>query len=308
MNIIRIIDDKDIKPSPDTIVTVKHCGQQIEVRYMKYMPTGCPIVKLDKDNCVNTKTGEIITMQHRENRMSDKESIKNSLRKLRDLINCNVKNPNRVLWVTITYADNMTDSVRLYDDFRRFWQRFCYYLKKQGLPKAEYIIAAEPQARGAWHLHCLFIFPKKAPFISNDEVIAKLWGQGFTKTQSLKNIRDVGLYLSSYLANLDVSEMLDKNSQNKAEIDRQEKKERKSVIKGARLNLYPTGFNLYRCSRGIKRPIIFKTTEKQAQKLIGNTPKVYEKTVALIDNETIVNIINYRQYNKNYKSERTDFK
>nr|QGT51078.1 hypothetical protein Firmicute1046_1540 [uncultured Firmicutes bacterium] len=302
MNISRI---DDIRPStPDTFVTVKQCGNIIEVRYMRYKPVGCPIEKLSADIYVDKITGEIKNFQHKESRINDKSSVAQSLARLRGLINCNLTNPNNALWVTLTYSENMTDTVRLYEDYRRFWQRFCYYLKKQGYPKVEYIIAAEPQARGAWHLHCLFCFPKKAPFIPNDD-IARIWKQGFTKTQSLKGIDNVGLYLTAYLGDMELTEALNAGITKGRDIreveatDEQGKKQKKAIIKGGRLALYPAGFNIYRTSRKIKRPIIFTTTEEKVQEIIGNAPQIYEKTISITD-ETgeVKNIINYRQYNK----------
>lgn len=133
MNFDRI---ENIRPSTlDTFVTVKKCGNMIEVRYMRYMPSGCCINKLNKDCYVDKRTGEIKEFQHNESRISDKASVAQSLARLRDLINCNLTNPNNALWVTLTYAKNMTDTVQLYEDYRRFWQRFCYFLKKRGYPE-----------------------------------------------------------------------------------------------------------------------------------------------------------------------------
>lgn len=303
MNINRI---DDIRPStPDTFVTVKQCGNIIEVRYMRYKPVGCPIVKLSADTYVNKISGEIKEVQHKKSRINDKASVAQSLARLRDLINCNLENPNNALWVTLTYAENMTDTVRLYEDYRRFWQRFCYYMKKKEYPRPEYIITAEPQARRAWHLHCLFItYDQKFPFIPNADV-ARLWKQGFTKTQSLKGINDVGLYLTCYLGDMELTEALNAGITKGKDIheveitDEQGKKQKKAVIKGARLAMYPANFKMYRTSRKIKRPIIFTTTEEKAQEIIGNAPQIYEKTISITDEAgEVKNIINYRQYNK----------
>lgn len=72
---------------------------------------------------------------------------------------------------------------------------------------------------------------------------------------------------------------------------------RKAIIKGARLKLYPTGFNLYRCSRGVKRPEVWQTTEGAAQAEIAGKPLVYEKTISITDESgTQRNILNYRAY------------
>ena len=264
---------------------------------------GSPIRKLDKDHGVDLRTGEVIEYKHNASRATDKASVAQSLRKLRDLINANLADPDTALWVTLTYAENMKDPVQLYEDYRRFWQRFRYYLHKHNHPGAEYIIAAEPQARGAWHLHGLFLFPGKAPFIPNTDM-AKLWGHGFTKTKSLKGIDNPGLYLTAYLGDMELSEAFStgKTHGRIMEVDSSDEHgncRRKAVIKGARLYLYPPGFNLFRCSRGVKRPQVYQTTEAAAMEIVGAAPLTYEKTISITDGAGEVrNIINYRQYNK----------
>ena len=201
----------------------------------------------------------------------------------------------------------MTDPVQLYEDYRRFWQRFKCYLRKQGHPAVEYIIAAEPQGRGAWHLHCLFLFPDKAPFISNADM-AQIWGHGFTKTQSLKGVGNPGLYLTAYLGDMELSEAANAG-QFKAMQLAKTKDKSKSVIKGARLNLYPPGFNLYRSSRGIKRPEVWQITEREAQAKISGIPLTYEKTISITDEwGNTRNIINYRTYTKGADTSCTESK
>lgn len=306
MNIDRI---DNIEPSfPNAVVTVKETGNVIEIRYMQFSAYDCPIKKLSSDLYVEKSTGEIKQFKHTLSRINDKSSVAQSLKKLRDIINSNIINPNKVLWVTLTYKQNMTNPSQLYEDYRRFWLRFKYYLQKHNYPKAEYIIAAEPQGRGAWHLHCLFLFNKRPPFISNDK-IAHIWGNGFTKTKGLKGIDNPGLYLTAYLGNMELGDALNngitKGRLSEANVeDAQGILRKKAIVKGARLSLYPTGFNLYRCSRGIKRPVIYKTTEATAQRITEHAQKIYEKTISIADEEgKIKNIINYRQYKKQQRSD-----
>lgn len=280
---------------------MKQCGNVIEVRYMRSTPAAV-IEKVNADLYVDMRTGEVREFRHAANRSDSKASVAQSLRKLRDLINANLAEPEKALWVTLTYRENMRDAKRLYEDFRRFWQRFRYYLDKYGYPPAEYITAAEPQARGAWHLHGLFLFPDKAPFIPNAD-IARIWGHGYTKTKSLKGIDNPGLYLTAYLGDMELSEALRVGSTRgriteAGTIGEHGKQQKKAVIKGARLRLYPPGFNLYRASRGVKRPEVWQTTEGEAQEMMHGAPLTYEKTIAITDEAgTIKNIINYRQYN-----------
>lgn len=299
MNIDRI---PDVRPNmPEAQVTVKLCGNIIEIRYMRSIPTAV-IKKINADFYVDKRTDEVKEFRHAVNRSDNKNSVSQSLRKLRDLINTNLTEPDKVLWVTLTYRENMRDTKRLYEDFRRFWTRFRYYLVKYGHPTAEYITAAEPQARGAWHLHCLFLFPEKAPFIPNADV-AHIWRHGFTKTKSLQGIDNPGLYLTAYLGDMELSEAL-RTGNTRGQIteisatDERGKKQKKAIVKGARLRLYPPGFNLYRSSRGVKRPMIWQTTEAEAQEIVNSAPLTYERTIA-VTNEVgeVKNIINYRQYN-----------
>lgn len=289
---------QDIRPeAPDTPVTVKRCGNVVEVRYMASSTPTITIEKLNADLYADKRTGEVKEFQHHGSRAADKASVSLSLRKLRDLINANLEDPETALWVTLTYRENMTDPARLYEDYRRFWQRFKYYLSKQGHPSAEYIIAAEPQGRGAFHAHCLFLFSGIHPFIPNSD-IARIWGHGFTKTQSLKGIGNPGLYLTAYLGDMELTEAVSAGAfQAKRLAESRDKN--KAVIKGARLNLYPPGFNLYRFSRGVKRPEIWQTTEQEAQAEVSGMPLTYEKTISITDESGATrNIINYRTYTK----------
>lgn len=289
---------KDIRPgTPNTPVTVKLCGNITEIRYAVHGPPEISIEKLTADLYVDKRTGEVKEFQHKNSRAEDKASVAQSLRKLRDLINANLVNPECAKWITLTYKINQTDPARLYEDYRRFWQRFKYYLSKHGYPPAEYIIAAEPQGRGAWHLHCLFLFPEKAPYIPNADM-ARLWGHGFTKTQSLKGVGNPGLYLTAYLGDMELTEAVSAG-QYKAGRLVESKDKSKAIIKGARLKLYPPGFNLYRFSRGIRRPEVRQTTEGEAQAEINDMALTYEKTISVSDESgTVRNIINYRTYTR----------
>lgn len=300
------------RPRASSTVTVKRCGNVTEVRYTVHGLPEIVIEKINADLYVDKRTGEVKEFQHLASRADDKSSVLQSLRNLRDLINANLTAPETALWVTLTYRENMRDAKRLYEDYHAFWKRFCRYLKKSGYPPAEYIIAAEPQGRGAWHLHCLFLFPEKAPYIPNSDM-CKMWGHGFTKTKGLDGIDNPGLYLTAYLGDMEIVEAIASGAERGrlVEVEASDEnggKQKKAVVKGARLRLYPPCFNLYRCSRGVKRPEVQQMTEQEAQAEINGATMTYEKTIAVIgsDGET-KNIINYRQYNRLLKkADETD--
>ncbi len=291
------------RPALQAQVTVKLCGNVIEVKHSVHGPPEIVIEKLDADTYIDTRTGEVKEFRHTTSRAEDKASVAQSLRNLRDLINANLTAPETALWVTLTYRDNMRDTQRLYEDFHAFIKRFRRYLKRRGHLLCEYIAAAEPQGRGAWHLHVLLLFPEKAPFIPNADM-ARLWGHGFTKTKGLKGNDNPGLYLTAYLANMEFTEAVMSGAQRGRlgeveTIDEQGHRKKKAIVKGARLHLYPSGFNLYRHSRGVKRPEVLHMTEGEAQEIIGKAPLTYEKTVAVLDGQgKTVNIYNFRQFNR----------
>lgn len=217
-------------------------------------------VRLDADRYMVVSTGEIGEYTHAAHR-ADGDAIKRlrqSMRDLRDVINANVADPQDIAWATLTYADNMTDPVQLYQDHRRYWQRLKRYLSSRGAAIPEYVVAAEPQGRGAWHLHCLYFFPRGArPYIPNDD-LARIWGHGYTtidrvNTRAGQDVDNIGVYLSAYLTDTvaDTSDPGDK---------------RKSVIKGGRLHMYPPRMRFWRASRGAARPTVEWMEDERAKK------------------------------------------
>lgn len=230
------------------------------------------IRRLNKDEYLNVETGEICQIDHSaKSRQDNIKSLYRTMANLRAIINTNTTHPERVLWMTFTYAENMTDADQLRTDWDKAWKRFCYYFKKNGISKPEYIIAAEPQARGAWHLHALLIFPHRRPFLPNDKA-AEIWQHGYTKTKALKDGDNIAGYLSAYLCDIDLSE-IDNTTE-------------RSIIKGGRLYLYPKGFRLYRCSSQIARPTKREATAEEAEHVRSEMVKTGEHTIDYEDEQT----------------------
>lgn len=279
-------------------VRVKEMGNIIEVMYSDNYGSRCSIKKLDKYNYMDLQTGEIKQFVQMQNRSDNIKSVKNSLIRLRDYINTNVIDVKKCKWVTLTYAENMTDPKKLYDDFRKFNMRLKYNLKLD----YEYIVACEPQGRGAWHCHIVLIFKQIAPYIDNDFMF-RIWGHGWTTTKKLDDVDNVGAYLTAYLADMNTDE-IDGDVEKKLSGHGFEVKtveiegKSKSFVKGARLYMYPPQFNLYRCSRGIKKPNVYYDLEKNVQKKVSSAKLTYEKSMKLIDVESeFEKILNYRYYN-----------
>ncbi len=265
-------------------VKVTTMGNIIQLLAMESCNHRAFIQRLDSDTYLDKRTGEIKDINHMTNREQDKKSLARSMRELREIINTNVTDTSHVRWVTLTYRENMTDTKKLYDDFRKFNQRFQYSLQKHDYGKAEYICCVEPQGRGAWHCHILLIWEKKAPFIANSE-LERIWGHGFTKINALDSVDNVGLYLTAYLTDVSLDEAIETDipvhDNSKSTV-----KNGKKYIKGARLSMYPANCRLYRTSRGIKKPEVKWMPPDKAMEQVENGVLTYEKNVHITDTDT----------------------
>ena len=218
-------------------------GNVTEFIEISSKPAAPSIRKVSADEYIDLSSGELKRFDKSDSRADNTDSLRKSFKQLRDLVNCNTTDNKAIHWVTLTYAENMTDTKQLYTDFEHFWKRFKRYCIKQGWNVPQYIAAIEPQQRGAWHMHCIIIWDRKRPYIDNNSVFAPMWGHGFTKIQGVPDDCDnLGAYLSAYLSDMALADD-DSSSTDK------------KYIKGARLSLYPVGVNIFRHSRGIKQPV-----------------------------------------------------
>lgn len=236
-------------------------------------------VKLDADNYLQCATGEIRQYNHAKNKSESVQSVYRTLKKLRRVINANVTDIKNIRWVTLTYAENMTDTERLYEDFRKFNMRLKYYVEHKYHTSYEYICCCEPQGRGAWHMHLIYIFDYVAPYIPNKE-LAEIWRYGFVSIKALKSdIDNIGAYLTAYLSDLEINPS-DVDKYNGYEIKTlEEDGKSKAFIKGARMVYYPSGFQLFRCSRGIKRPKKEVLNDYDLKKIVGSPqPTIFFKS------------------------------
>lgn len=270
---------------PDDIVIVTKMNHIIEVQYMEKMNWKASIMKLNKDLYVDLGTGEIKEFEHSKTRKDNLNSLRQTFKKLRYLINNNFEGKGNELHVVLTYAENMTDTVRLYKDFKRFMTR----LRRYSPVPIDYISVVEPQGRGAWHMHLLLRFNGLDEIFIENHILAEMWGQGFVKVKSLKDVDNVGAYLTAYLTDIE----LDDESR---ALGREIKHVNgKRFIKGGRLHLYPPGMNLYRKSRGIKFPERKKMLYKNARKIVGSATPHFEKTYQI--ESDITNTVHFQQYN-----------
>lgn len=287
---------------------VKTCGNVIEVLTMQRTPKGCPCKKLDSDHYMDVRDGLVYEYEHAENKAECIESVRKTMQRIRDTINSNVTDPVTCKFVTITYAENMMDAKQLYSDLDKFWKRMQTYFARNNIPCPEYINVIEPQGRGAWHAHCLWIWSCKAPFIAN-AAIESIWKHGFTRTKGVTSCDNIGAYFSAYLADMPLSdfEKLDLSDQAAASryitdivektIDEDGVSIPKKFVKGARLFMYPPGMNIIRTSRGIRKPDIEVTTLVQAEKKVSAATETFRTAFSIQTDGESVNTIVKQYYN-----------
>ena len=274
-------------------VTLTVMNDIIEVQYLEKYNNQNNIKKLDDDSYLILSTGEIRKFKKSDDRLSNKNSFRQTFKRLRYLINNNFSGLDNELFVTLTYAENMQDTARLYSDLDKFMKRLRYRFKD--LSKIEYITVVEPQKRGAWHAHILIKFiDLEEVFIPNAQ-IASIWSLGFVNVQSIAkmNIDNLGAYLTAYLTDLPLDEVSLSDLKNGTKV---KDIDGKYFIKGARLKMYPKGINFYRKSRGIVFPDRINIPYSEIKKYVGTAIPTYSKRLDLNTND-FCNTIIYQHYN-----------
>ena len=245
---------------------IRISGNFMESRIVKTYPVEFPIVRIDREFYKVKKTLEVKRYRITSQRCDDMSSLLCSIGNVRAIINANFKGGKNEAWVTLTYKENMTDKKRLMNDRQKFW-----YKLKRKYPQydLEYMAIAEPQARGAWHLHEIWKCQEGVSLYIPQSDILSLWGQGAVHVKRLKGVDNIGAYLSAYLTNTEKGKKHD------------------------RLTYYPKGFNFYRCSRGLERP-----EWQRVRKLPEVSAKViYEKNIEIEDDTgKVVQAVQYRTY------------
>jgi len=290
--IIEKVDYK-LELAPHMPVKLKEMGNIKEIMYCSCKNEDMKIRLIDKDHYVILETGEIKECNHIQNRSENLNYMRQSFKKLRDLLNTNIVDVEKCKSVTLTYGENMMDSKKLKNDFKKFNMKLRY---KYG--NYDFITIAEPQGRGAWHLHVIMIFPVNAPYIPKKE-LQNIWGHGVVWVEKVPLKSDnLGAYFTAYIGNVEVDEAMKEGLMELNVAYDFVESENKRYVKGLRLKMYPPKFRLYRYSKGIKQPIITEMFEGQAQKKVSDDALTFEKTIEISDeNRLFKNIINYRYYN-----------
>lgn len=147
---VRKVKSDDVKIHDSVQVKLKTSGNTQVVQFTAGVNKSCLVRNLSKDTYLDTKTGEVKQKKKSENRYQSPKSVRKSINRLMDLVRCNATHPAKCKWITVTYADVMTDCQQSF----------------------KYITVAEPQGEthgNSWHLHILLIFDDIAPLFFRPE-------------------------------------------------------------------------------------------------------------------------------------------
>ena len=286
-NLKKIITLNSVNVDENKITTVYKTGNIVELITPHHRNDSLKrIRKLDKTHYLDCETGEIKEYMQRNNRSNNIQGVQRSLATLRRIINLNFTGSNSERFLTLTYSTVMTDTNKLYRDFKNFIAAL-----RRHYP-VEYISIAEPQKSGSWHLHILL----KSSTIKNlhvpIEILSELWPHGYSYIEKLPFCDNFGAYFAVRVTDIHP------NDEYTAESDVP-----KSIIKGGRLHFYPPNFKLYRCSKHIKRPQPIQLTYGEARKLTEDMKLCFSSAKQIISvdkdgNEKTLNTICYEQYRK----------
>lgn len=288
---------KCAKKLPDGVtVQVKKMHSIVEVRHIgRISKSLLKFKRLSKNHYCDLETGELLHYKHSENRSQSVQSLKRSFGRIRDLVNNNFYGGVSEVHIILTYRGNMRDTKRLRTDFKKFWQKF----KRKFGTDFDYITVIEPQGRGAWHHHLLVRNNLGNKIWFDLDELSQLWGHGFIFVRNLKNVDNIGAYLSAYLTDLEV---MDEDENGKAVLKKTVDGKEKKFVKGGRLWLYPPGINLYRKSKGIKFPEVVDMLAKDIKEELAGVQARYKKRIVISKDDKILNYVQYESYNLSDKN------
>lgn len=292
------LGETEIIIKPTDFVTVTKMNHITEIQYMEKMNTRQNIKKLSSEKYLVLDTGEIKEFQHSEKRIENINSLYKTFKKLRYLINNNFKGKPNELFITLTFGKDENkwrpscgDTVFLRKCFKVFIQAI-----KRKYGSVDFVRVLEPHEDGHAHYHVLLRFNDYKKIFISSKQLEDYWKMGFVKIRSLKDVDNIGAYVSAYLTDIELNDhtALDACSgSNPAEII---DKEGKKYIKGGRVKYYPSGVQIYNKSKGILEPERIKMTYEKAKKIAGSGQPTFEKNI-VIEKEDFSNSIRFESYN-----------
>lgn len=195
--------------------------------------------------------------------------INRAKRDLRRLINSNVNQYGDEItpkFVTLTFEENITDVRTANYEFTKFIKRLNYRMFGEKKAILKYSVVPEFQKRGAVHYHVVFY---NLPYLKAD-LLSEIWGNGFIKVNKLKNVDNIGAYVTKYMSKEASDERLE-------------------------------GEKLHFSSRGLYKPVELNNVEDKeiVESLEGSLLLSNLKFFSQFSNDYLGNV-DYYQFNMNY--------
>lgn len=136
---------------------------------------------------------EVILAEKLDSRGKSNLRARNTLRRLA-LANFS----NRSKFLTLTFAENVTDLESANKEFKRFIRKM-----KTKLGDFKYMAVIEFQKRGAIHYHVLLDIK-----YTKVKLLEEWWGNGFIKINRIDHVDNIGAYVVKYMTKEDADERL----------------------------------------------------------------------------------------------------
>ena len=144
------------------------------------------------------KRGRCFEASEEDKQINRGKVFNRAKRDIRRSVNCNIQENSK--FITLTFADNITDlKVANYE-----WKKFKQRLETKIGYKLQYLVVIEFQKRGAIHYHCVMF---NLSYIQNKD-LAAIWGNGYVKINRIDNVDNVGAYVCKYMTKTDDDRLL----------------------------------------------------------------------------------------------------
>lgn len=142
------------------------------------------------DYADSKRVGRSVSASEEDKIINRQKTLNRASRDLRRIINCNIRKFSKFL--TLTFAENVTDLDKANNEFKKFIKRLNYHY---GI-KLKYTAIVEFQKRGAIHYHVVLYNLTEKVDVNK---IGDIWGNGFIKLNAIDNVDNVGAYVTKYM-------------------------------------------------------------------------------------------------------------
>ena len=149
------------------------------------------------------RTGRSTVASEIDQEINQEKRFKRARQKVRRIVSANCcgwrdarGRPYKPVFLTMTFADNVTDLKYANHEFKLFVLRLGHKVGgRLNRNCLKYLAVPEFQQRGAVHFHVIFF---NLPFISAN-AIRECWRHGHIKINAIDHVDNVGAYISKYM-------------------------------------------------------------------------------------------------------------